>query len=196
MKMTKNAVLLCTFILLSGLCTKVFSQTLEVTGRVTNRLTGEPLEGATIGIKGGSATATTLPDGEYRISVPKSGSVVVVSYAGMLTAERVITGAGAQNFELEPGQNNLDEVVIVGYGAQKKTSLTASVASIKGVEVQRQPVGDLTNALGGRAAGVVFTQASGQVGNDASRILIRGICTNGNSAPMHNVDWVTRKFSQ
>ena len=194
--MTKNAVLLCTFILLSGLCTKVFSQTLEVTGRVTNRLTGEPLEGATIGIKGGSATATTLPDGEYRISVPKSGSVVVVSYAGMLTAERVITGAGAQNFELEPGQNNLDEVVIVGYGAQKKTSLTASVASIKGVEVQRQPVGDLTNALGGRAAGVVFTQASGQVGNDASRILIRGIGTNGNSAPLLIVDGVPRNFSQ
>ena len=90
----------------------------------------------------------------------------------MVSLERVITNGGVQNFELETGDDNLEEVVVVGYGTQKKTSLTASVSSVKGGDIQRQPVGDLTNALGGRASGVLFTQASGQAGNDASRIMV------------------------
>jgi TonB-linked SusC/RagA family outer membrane protein len=196
MKMQKIAVLLCTFFFLSGLYSNVFSQSLQVRGTVTNKLTGEALQGATIAVKSGNASATTLTNGEYSIAVPRSGSVLVVTFAGMIPLERVITEGGTQNFEMEISNDNLSEVVVVGYGVQKKTSLTASVASIKGAEVERQPVGDLTNALGGRASGVVFTQASGQVGNDASRILIRGIGTNGNSSPLLIVDGVPRNFSQ
>ena len=194
--MQKIAVLLCTFFFLSGLYSNVFSQSLQVKGTVTNKLTREALQGATVSVKGGNSSATTLTNGEYNISVPRSGSVLVVSFAGMIPMERVITEGGTQNFEMEISNDNLNEVVVVGYGVQKKTSLTASVATVKGAEVQRQPVGDLTNALGGRASGVVFTQASGQVGNDASRIMIRGIGTNGNSAPLLIVDGVPRNFSQ
>jgi TonB-linked SusC/RagA family outer membrane protein len=196
MKMQKSALLLCTFILLTAFSSTVFAQALQVKGRVINKLTGEALQGATLTVKGGNTSTTTLADGEYSISVPKPGSTLVVTFTGMVPTERVINGAGTQNFELELNDNNLNEVVVVGYGVQKKTSLTASVASIKGVEVQRQPVGDLTNALGGRASGVIFTQASGQPGNDASRILIRGIGTNGNSSPLLIVDGVPRNFSQ
>lgn len=190
-------VLLCAaVVLLQGVCSRVFSQSLQVTGRVTNKSTGEALPGATVGIKGSSRSTITGTNGNFSIAVPQAGSVLVVSYTGMVPVERLITSAGAQDFELEMGDAKLDEVVVVGYGTQKKTSLTASVASIKGGDVQRQPVGDLTNALGGRAAGVLFTQASGQAGNDASRIMIRGIGTNGNSAPLLIVDGVPRNFSQ
>ncbi|HVK48458.1 MAG TPA: TonB-dependent receptor [Pseudobacter sp.] len=191
-----NYLLLCNVLLCILLPLCGFSQSLQVTGKVTSKLTNEPLQGATISVKGGAISAISGPDGTFSISVPKSGSTLVISYTGMATMERVITSSGYQEFSLEGGEGKLDEVVIVGYGTQKKTSLTSSVASIKGTEMKSQPVGDLTNALGGRAAGVIFTQGSGQAGNDASRILIRGIGTNGNSAPLLIVDGVPRNFSQ
>lgn len=190
------ALLLCTFLLISILPLSGFSQTLQVTGKVTNKISGESLPGATVSVKGGGASTITDAEGSFSITVPRSGSVLVVSYIGMAAVERVITSSGNQDFELNAGDGKLDEVVVVGYGTQRKTSLTAAVSSVKGSDVQRQPVGDLTNALGGRAAGVVFTQASGQAGNDASRIMIRGIGTNGNSAPLLIVDGVPRNFSQ
>ena len=193
----KIALLLCTVFLLQGIYSKVFSQTLQVTGKVTNKSTGESLAGATVSVKESNATTLTDQDGNFTITVQKSGSILIISYAGMATIERVVTKAGVMNFELEQGAGKLDEIVVVGYGTQKKTSLTAAVSTVKGSDVQRQPVSDLTNALGGRATGVIFTQGGGQAGNDASRIMIRGIGTNGtNSAPLLIVDGVPRNFSQ
>lgn len=195
--MRRNITLLLSTVLLFfflPLCS--FSQSLHVTGKVINKLTGEPLQGATISVKGGAISAITGADGSFSIAVPSSGSTLVVSYIGMASQERVITSAGPQQFALESGEGKLDEVVIVGYGTQKKTSLTSSVASIRGNDMKSQPVGDLTNALGGRAAGVLFTQGSGQAGNDASRILIRGIGTTGNTAPLLIVDGIPRNYSQ
>ena len=97
---------------------------------------------------------------------------------------------------MKPSSKVQDEVVVVGYGTQKKASLTASVSTIKGTDIAEQPVSDLSNALGGRATGVLFTQPSGQAGNDASDIMIRGIATTGNHSPLFIVDGVPRNFSQ
>ena len=94
------------------------------------------------------------------------------------------------------GGNQLSDVVIVGYGTQKKTSLTASISTIGGKDIAKQPVADLTASIGGRVPGVFFTQASGQAGNDASNIMIRGIGTNGNSQPLIIVDGIPRNFNQ
>jgi len=192
----KITLLLAAVILLQGFCSELFSQTLQVTGKVTSKANGEALPGVTITIRGSKTSTITGADGNFKINVPQSGNTLVVSYVGMTTIERVINGAGTENFELISSDEKLEEVVVVGYGTQKKTSLTASVATVKGADIQRQPVGDLTNALGGRAAGVLFTQGSGQAGNDAARIMIRGIGTNGNSAPLLIVDGVPRNFSQ
>lgn len=193
----KTVLLFCTVILLQGLILKAFSQqTLQVSGKVTNKSTGEALSGATVSVKGGGVNTTADIEGNFKIVVPQRGIILVVTYAGMTPIDRVITNSGIQNFEMEPGVDKLDEVVIVGYGTQKRTSLTAAVSTIKGGDIQRQPVSDLSNALGGRASGVIFTQASGQAGNDASRILIRGIGTNGNTAPLLIVDGVPRNFTQ
>ncbi|HEX5025820.1 MAG TPA: SusC/RagA family TonB-linked outer membrane protein, partial [Agriterribacter sp.] len=195
MKM-KIALLLCTVFLLQSLTVKVYSQTIQVTGKVTNKLSKEPLAGATVSIKGGGGSTITGADGNFSISVPQSGSILVVSYAGMAAMEQAVTSAGVLNFEMESGEGKLEEVIVVGYGTQRKTSLTASVATIKGSDIERQPVSDLSSALGGRAAGVLFTQPGGQAGNDAANIMIRGIGTNGNSAPLFIVDGVPRNYSQ
>src|SRR3982751_1013716 len=102
----------------------VFAQSIQVIGKVTNKLTGEPLSGATVSVKGGTENTITDQQGSYIISVKQSGAVIVVTYVGMGTMERTITAAGVQDFQLEGG-GQLDEVVVVGYGTQKKTSLTA-----------------------------------------------------------------------
>lgn len=194
--MRRNIVwLLCTIFLTYLLPTSGFSQSLQVTGKVTSKSTGEGLPGATVSVKNNSIATVTDTEGNFIISAPQ-GAVLVVSFAGMITMERIATATGTLNFELEDHDESLDEVVVVGYGTQRKTSLTASVSTIKGSDLQQQPVGDLTNALGGRATGVLFTQSSGQAGNDAARIMIRGIGTNGNSAPLLIVDGVPRNFSQ
>ncbi|MEO5893157.1 MAG: TonB-dependent receptor [Ferruginibacter sp.] len=192
----KMVLSLCAVILVQSFFLTAFSQSLQVTGTVTNKSTNEALSGATVSVKGGGGTAVTGPDGNFSISVPKSGSVLAVSYAGMITIERAVTQPGVLNFSLETGDPKLDEVVVVGYATQKRTSLTASVSTIKGSDIERQPVSDLSNALGGRATGVLFTQSGGQAGNDAAQIMIRGIGTNGNSTPLFIVDGVPRNYSQ
>ena len=152
---------LCAVLLLQCFYLNAYSQSLKVTGKVTNKSTKEPLPGATVTIKGSRVTAVTGVDGNFSITAPKSGSILVVTYAGMTALERAVTQSGMLNFELETGDPKLDEVVVVGYGTQKKTSLTASVSTVKGADIVRQPVSDLSNALGGRATGVIFTQGSG-----------------------------------
>ncbi len=195
--MRRNIVwLLCTILFVHFLPADSFSQTLQVTGRVTDKSSGEGLPGATITVKGTATRTTTDAEGNFSIAVPSASAVLVVSFAGMADMERTVTDSGFINFELEARDDSLDEVVVVGYGTQKKTSLTASVSTIRGSDMQSQPVGDLSNALGGRATGVLFTQGSGQAGNDAARIMIRGIGTNGNSSPLLIVDGVPRNFSQ
>lgn len=192
----KMVLSLCAVTLVQFFYLTAFSQSLQVTGTVTNKSTNEPLPGATVSVKGGGGTVVTGTAGNFSIAAPKSGSILVVSYAGMTTLERAVTAAGVLNFALETGDPKLEEVVVVGYATQKKTSLTASVSTVKGSDIERQPVSDISNALGGRATGVLFTQAGGQAGNDASQIMIRGIGTNGNNAPLFIVDGVPRNYSQ
>lgn len=191
----KIALPLWTCLFVQCLFIAAYGQNVQISGRVTSKSTGSGLSGASVSIKGTTGGTTTNDQGNYSIAAP-SGATLVVSYAGMISIERLIASGGTQNFVLEDGDKKLDEVVVVGYGTQKKTSLTASVSTVAGADIQRQPVGDLTNALGGRASGILFTQASGQAGNDASRIMIRGIGTNGNSSPLLIVDNVPRNFSQ
>lgn len=192
----KMVLLLCAINLVHPFFHQAFSQTIQVTGSVTDKATNEPLTGATVSIKGGGGTVITGTDGKFSISAPGSGAILQVSYIGMNSLERTVTQSGVLNFALETRDPQLDEVVVVGYATQKRTSLTAAVSTIRGSEIERQPVSDISNALGGRATGVLFTQATGQAGNDAARIMIRGIGTNGNSTPLFIVDGVPRNYSQ
>ncbi|MFT4093903.1 MAG: TonB-dependent receptor [Niabella sp.] len=166
----------------------------QVRGKVTNA-SGEPLDGASVVEKGTTNGVITNNTGDFVITVG-DGAVLVISAVGYQTQEVVVGNQTELYIKLAGVASNLDEVVVVGYGTQKRSSLTAAVSTIKGDDIVQQPVADLSSAMGGRAAGVLFTQGSGQAGNDAANVNIRGIATNGNNAALYIVDGIPRNYSQ
>jgi TonB-linked SusC/RagA family outer membrane protein len=173
-----------------------FSQNkLHVSGLVQNDK-GVPLAGVSVNVQEKTTGATTSKDGLFSLDVPSSNSILVISYIGFSTKKLLVGSTSYFSVTLVPEDSKLDEVVVVGYGTQKKTSLTSSIATIKGQDMAAQPVANLSNSLGGRAAGIIFTQGSGEPGYDGSNILIRGIGTTGNTQPLVIVDGVPRNFTQ
>ena len=153
--------------------------------------------GVNVSVKGTSNGTVTDMQGRFGLNIADATKkTLVFSLIGYKTQEIAIGQNTNFQIVLEESTKQLDELVVVGYGTQKKSSLTASIATVGGTEIATQPVSDLSNALGGRAAGVIFTQNSGQVGNDMSQIFIRGIATNGNSTPLYIVDGIPRNYSQ
>ena len=96
------------------------------------------------------------------------------------------------NIVMDEDAETLDEIVVIGYGTQKKTSLTASVGVVKGTDMVAKPVSNLSSAMAGRVAGLITAQTSGEIGNDETSINIRGVATYGNASPLIVVDGVPR----
>lgn len=169
-------------ILLSNI---IYSQQ-EVTG-VTTDVSGMPLPGVSILVKGTAQGTTTDFDGNYSISVPEN-AVLVYSYLGYTTQEIEVLGKTNMNVVLQEDISSLDEVVVVGYGKQKKVNLTGSVATVTFKDEVNQPVTNSGQLLYGKFAGVQLTQSSGSPGADGSSIVIRGIGTFGSSTPLVVID--------
>lgn len=184
--MKKTALLLCALIVLG--ISQSFAQTLQITGRVTGK-SSEPLSGATVSVKGGSSVTITDPNGNYSLSVPKKGATVVVSFTGMTPQERVINSAGTFNFNLTLTNTSLEEVVVVGYGTQKKSVVTGAISSVKAKDLENIPNGRVEQSLQGRVAGVTIAQNAGQPGSN-STIRVRGITTFGSNDPLWVVDGI------
>ena len=157
---------------------------------------GSPIAGCSITLKGSSKGVTSDNQGKFMIEVPNAKSVFQVSHVGYQMQELTVGQRTELTVTLKKENSTLSDVVVVGYGTQKKTSLTSSIATIKGQDMAAQPVADLSNSLGGRAAGIIFTQGSGEPGYDGSNILIRGIGTTGNTQPLVIVDGIPRNFTQ
>ena len=185
--MKRKAVLIfCFAFLIYLLPLHGFSQTLDVNGKVTNKSTGETLPGATLTVKGSGSSTLTDAEGNYSITLPGSGSTLVVSYAGMVTIERVINSAGIQNFEMLPEEGKLDEVVIVGYGTQKKTDLTAPVTSVNTEDMLKRTTSTPMEALQGSVPGIQIV-SSGAPGSSPD-VRIRGVGSFNNENPLYVVD--------
>lgn len=165
-----------------------------ISGRVTDA-SGEPLPGVTVSLTGTTIGTATDLDGGYSLTVPE-GSTLVFSFIGFESQSIAIGGRSVIDVVLGEDMASLDEVVVVGYGTQKKTSVTAAVSSIKGEEISQLPVTNLSNGLGGRLAGVIVRQGSGEPGRDGSNIYIRGISSTGNSQPLLIVDGIPRDFQK
>ena len=165
-----------------------------ITGKVTGA-DNAALTGVSVQVKGSNTATQTDNSGNFSIKAA-ADATLVFSYIGMTTREINVGGQNKIDVQLLPSTQSLSDVVVVGYGTQKKTSLTASISSVKGSDIAKQPVSDISNALGGRVTGVLFSQGSGQAGNDAAQIMIRGIGTNGNSSPLFIVDGIPRNYSQ
>ena len=168
---------------------------IKITGKVTDQSTGEALIGVSVKVKGTAAGTVTDVNGNFVLNGPEDGTLVV-SYVGYTTTEVPIQGKTTINIKLQSANKGLNEVVVVGYGVQKKITVTGSVASVKGEELVKSPAVNLSNSIAGRMAGVVATNASGEPGYDGATINIRGLNTLGNNAPLIVIDGVPAPAGQ
>lgn len=181
---------LLSFIAILLFSSPLLAQDITVTGKVTNKTNGEVLPGATITVKGSSTATQTDANGLFKINVPKSGAVLVVTYSGMLEQEiPVISGVSDYNVQLDSRVGSLNEVIVVGYGTQRKSNITGSISSVKAKDLENIPNGSITQALEGRVSGVTIMQNSGQPGS-GSTVRVRGITTFNNNNPLWVVDGV------
>ncbi len=187
---SKTVLLLWTCLVLQCLFSAVLAQGLAVTGKVTNNTTGEALEGATVGLKGTTIATTTDRNGFFSLSLPAAGGTIVVSFAGMTSQEKAVTQGGVVNFALETGGSRLDEVVVIGYGTQRRRDLSASISSVTAKDLKNMPVFRVEQSMQGRIAGVQVTSASGQPG-DGARVRIRGTASlTAGTDPIYIIDGV------
>lgn len=170
-------------LLLTGVAS---AQGLRVEGIVTSSDDNLGIPGVSVLVKGTTTGASTDMDGRYELTVP-AGSVLVFSFIGMVTEERTVTEAGELNVVLNPDTQELAEIVVIGYGTQKKSVVTASIAKISADDLASTAPVRMDNALKGLASGVTVTSSSGQPGA-AAQIRVRGIGTINNSDPLYIVD--------
>lgn len=160
------------------------AQSVKVTGTVVDS-NNEPVIGAYIKVKGSNRGAVTDLDGHYTIDADKNATLVI-SYVGMANQEEKIGNRSQINFVLKDDANDLNEVVVIGYGQVKKGDLTSSISAIKGDKLEKLSTGNVMNALQGQVNGV---QISGAGDPGASpRVIIRGVTTVNGSDPLYVVD--------
>ena len=168
--------------------------TIQVSGTVRDALTHEELIGVTVlAVETGAGTVTDI-DGNFELSVPVN-STLRVSYVGYSVQEIVVAGQTVLEINLQPETQLMDELVVVGYSAEKKSTLTGAVAPVNLDDMERRRVADLRQALQGQVAGVQVTQSTGAPGDEIN-IRIRGEGTIGNNNPLYVVDGVpTRELA-
>lgn len=161
-----------------------------VTGTVSDK-NQQPIAGANIVVKGTQTGALTDANGKYTISVPASGATLVISFIGYTSQEVSVGTSSVINVTLQEEISALDEVVVIGYGTQKKSSITGAITTMEAERVQTVPVTILSNALAGRLSGVTVNEASGAPGY-AANVYIRSINTwkSTGTSPLYVIDGV------
>jgi TonB-linked SusC/RagA family outer membrane protein len=166
----------------------VTAQTNRVTGSILSAEDYEPIIGASVVVKGTTTGTTTTVDGTFSLSVPADAKTLVISYLGMKTQEVAVSAV--VNVVLEPDIQEIDEIVVVGYGTQKKKDVTSSIAKVSGEEISNLAAPSFESQLAGRAAGVQVTTESGMVGA-APKFQIRGFSTiSSGSQPLVIIDGI------
>lgn len=187
-----------TLVIFMLICVSTFAQTkVKVSGVVTDP-NNEPLPGVSIYPKTNQVQGViTNIDGKYEISA-QPGSVLVFSFIGFQAKEVTIGASNNQiiNVSLEESTQQLEEVAVVGYGVQRKVSVTGAISTIKPAELQIGGVSSVSNTLAGRIAGLIGIQSSGEPGSDVSEFWIRGISTfGGGSSALVLIDGIDRGTS-
>jgi len=162
-----------------------------VKGRVTDA-TGASLPGVSIKLKNTTVATSTDNSGRFSITVPQN-SVLQFSYMGYVTQEIAVDNRTTINVRLLENSQALSEVVVVGYGTQKKAVVSGAVTAVKGAELAKTPTVNLSNSLAGRLPGVTAVQTSGEPGYDGSTIRIRGVNSLGNNNALIVIDGVPNR---
>ena len=149
------------------------AQNKPITGKVTD-LNSQPLPGVTVVEKGTTNGVTTNIEGAYELRVSDTNALLIFSYIGMKTQEVALNNQAVLNVVLSEETIGVEEVVVVGYGTQKKVNLTGAVSSIEGETITKKATTDVLSAMQGEMAGVAVLRSSGQPGAETSGILFRG----------------------
>lgn len=188
----KSALLTLVALLFSSLPS--MAKDLRIVGVVTDSI-GDPLVGVTVLVEGSSMGTSTDIDGNYVINAPSNG-IIQFSYIGCATERVEIKGRTNINIQMRETKQNIDEVVVVGYGTARKISTIGAQSGVKFTGELKQPVATLSSVLAGRVAGVVGLQRSGEAGkDDNTQIWIRGVSTTTSTTPLVLVDGVERSWT-
>lgn len=170
-----------------------YAQNIQFKGKVNNKATGENLAGATIIVKGTKQSTVSDQNGQFVISIPTKGASVVVSFVGMTPIERFVNASSKTDFLLEmSNSNNLEDVIVVGYGSQKITKVSGAISTIKSADIEKINAVRTEEALQGRAAGVNVIQG-GSPGAKPT-VLIRGIPSFTGTDPTVIIDGVQQSL--
>ncbi|WPU97410.1 TonB-dependent receptor [Mucilaginibacter sp. cycad4] len=162
----------------------------RITGKVTDER-GETLPGVSVVLKGTTTGVITDINGKFSLNVPDASSgTLVFKYIGYTPHEVSLNGQTTINVQLTADSKSLNEVVVVGYGTQKKATLTGSISQVKGSELVKSPQPNLSNGIAGRFSGVIVNNRSGEPGYDGSGITVRGLATTGNNDVLVVVDGI------
>ncbi|HZK98220.1 MAG TPA: TonB-dependent receptor [Prolixibacteraceae bacterium] len=176
-------------VLTANSITETQQQDKKVKGKVTDQ-TGAPIPGAAIIVKGTTIGITSDGDGNYSLSLPSDAKVLVFSFVGMKTQELTLDGKTNINVKLVEETIGIEEVVSIGYGTQRKATVTGAVASTDDEMIKRSPTASLSNSLSGLMPGLTAINRSGEPGQNISEIYIRGQSTTGDTNPLVVVDGI------
>jgi len=174
-----------------------FAQTITITGTINDSSTGESLPGVTVRVANSMLGVVSDIDGKYAITT-NAQDVLVFSFVGYRTVTVEINGRTTINVRMEETTQEMEEIVIIGYGTQAKASITSSIVSVATEELLKSPTTSLGNALAGRLPGFSAIQYSGLPGYDDPTVFIRGVgsLSAGRSNPLILVDGIERSFTQ
>jgi len=161
-------------VVLNQIVTKSQQEAIIIKGVVTDYDTEKPISGVVVAEKGTTNATQTNEDGEYTITVPSQKSVLAISYVGYQKQEIVVETKEIINIVLQTETTDLGEIVVVGFGKQKKESLVSAISTIN-VKELKGPTSNLTNMLAGRIAGIISYQRSGEPGQDNAQFFVRGL---------------------
>jgi iron complex outermembrane receptor protein len=185
----KNLLKVSCFILLCFFVLPAAAQNISITGKVTDAKDGSPLTGVSVVAKGSTIGTLTDIDGNFKLSVPPSAKTIVLSYIGYTTKE-VAVSAGVINVTLEATNNNLNEVLVVGYGTIRKKDATGAVVKVSADDFVQGVTTDPLQQIQGKAAGVVVTSVSGDPNSDPV-VRIRGTASlSGGNDPLYVIDGI------
>jgi len=156
---------------------------------------GNPLPGVTVVVKGTTIGTITDADGKFRLSVPFDSKILVFSFIGMGTQEIPVAGKTTFEVTMKETIEAIDEVVVVGYGVQKKESVVGAITQVNNATLMNSGNTNITNAIAGKLSGVLTIQNTGEPGANDAEIIVRGLSSWNGSAPLILVDGVERDFS-
>jgi TonB-linked SusC/RagA family outer membrane protein len=177
------------FLFLAGIKVAVSApQEQAVTGIVTDAVTSEPLPGVNVLIEGTQTGVSTDLYGKYSLPKPSNSAIIAFSFVGYTTERITYSGQSVIDVKLSQVVRTLDEIVVIGYGTQKKSDLTGAISTVKAKDIEKSTPLSVDLALQGRVPGLVVTSNSGDPGNYGTTVTIRGIGTVNNNSPIYVVD--------